>query len=51
MLIREKIYIESLKRKREITIYLPDDYQTSGKEYPVLFINDGQNAFLMKSHI
>lgn len=45
MLIREKIYIKSLKRKREISIYLPDDYQTTDKKYPVLFINDGQNAF------
>lgn len=46
MLIREYIYIKSLKRKRELLIYLPDDYEISGKRYPVLFINDGQNAFI-----
>lgn len=45
MLIREHLYIKSLKRKREIIIYAPDDCKYSGKKYPVLFINDGQNAF------
>lgn len=45
MFIEENIYIKSLRRKRKITIYLPDDYQTSNKRYPVLYINDGQNAF------
>ena len=34
-----------LQRDREIMIYLPDDYETSGKRYPVMYINDGQNAF------
>ncbi|MFQ7173478.1 MAG: alpha/beta hydrolase-fold protein [Thomasclavelia ramosa] len=28
-----------------MTIYVPDDYKTSNKQYPVLYINDGQNAF------
>ncbi|MCQ2507710.1 MAG: hypothetical protein MJ097_02845 [Dorea sp.] len=37
--------MKMLQREREITIYVPDDYQTSGKRYPVLYINDGQNAF------
>lgn len=45
MLIREKIYMKALKRKRELIVYLPDDFETSGKRYPVLLINDGQNAF------
>lgn len=45
MFIEENIYIKSLRRKRKITIYLPDDYLTSNKRYPVLYINDGQNAF------
>ncbi|MFQ7172634.1 MAG: hypothetical protein ACLRQF_11505 [Thomasclavelia ramosa] len=34
-----------------MTIYVPDDYETSNKRYPVLYINDGQNAFLMRLHI
>lgn len=46
MLIRENIFIKSLKRKRELLIYLPDDYEMTDKRYPVLFINDGQNAFI-----
>ena len=45
MIIKEKIEMKSLKRERDIIIYVPDDYLTSKKRYPVLFINDGQNAF------
>lgn len=45
MLIQKNIYMDILNRDREICIYLPDDYQTSGKRYPVMYINDGQNAF------
>lgn len=45
MLIKKTIYMKILQREREITIYLPDDYATSGKRYPVMYINDGQNAF------
>ena len=45
MFIEKNIYMRSLRRWRKITIYVPDDYQTSNKRYPVLYINDGQNAF------
>ena len=45
MFIEKNIYMRSLRRRRKITIYVPDDYQTSNKRYPVLYINDGQNAF------
>ena len=45
MFIEENMYTRSLRRKRKITIYVPDDYETSNKRYPVLYINDGQNAF------
>lgn len=45
MIITEKLYMKLLKREREISIYLPDDYMTSGKQYPVMYIQDGQNAF------
>ena len=45
MIIKEEMYIRSLKRKRHIDIYVPDDYQSAKKRYPVLIINDGQNAF------
>lgn len=48
MFIEKKMYMKSLRRMRKITIYVPDDYQTSNKRYPVLYINDGQNAFFDK---
>lgn len=49
MFIEKSFYIKSLRRKRNVIIYVPDDYQTSGKQYPVLYINDGQNAFFDES--
>lgn len=45
MVISEKFHMQELNRDRELLIYLPDDYASSGKRYPVLYINDGQNAF------
>ena len=42
-----KIKIPSLSgsEQRLVYIYLPDDYQTSGKRYPVLYMFDGHNIF------
>ncbi len=37
--------IPQLNRTRKIWIYLPPDYHTSQKEYPVLYMQDGQNLF------
>ena len=31
--------------KRKVWIYLPADYKTSDKNYPVLYMHDGQNLF------
>ena len=31
--------------QRNAYIYLPDDYATSGKKYPVLYMFDGHNVF------
>ena len=45
MIISQNIHMKELNRDREILIWLPEDYQTSGKRYPVMYINDGQNAF------
>ncbi len=45
MIIRKNITMQKLKRDREVILYLPDDYASSGKRYPVMYINDGQNAF------
>jgi metallo-beta-lactamase class B len=34
-----------LGRTRRVWIYLPPDYATSSKRYPVLYMHDGQNVF------
>jgi predicted alpha/beta superfamily hydrolase len=38
-------YMPQLERSRRICLYLPPDYETSGKNYPVLYMHDGQNLF------
>ncbi len=38
-------FIPTLSRYRKVWIYLPPDYHTSGKQYPVLYMHDGQNLF------
>lgn len=45
MIIKEEMYIRSLKRKRHIDIYVPDDYQSAKKRYPVLIINEWSKCF------
>jgi predicted alpha/beta superfamily hydrolase len=37
--------IPQLQRTRRVWIYLPADYATSSKKYPVLYMHDGQNLF------
>lgn len=37
--------ISQLNRERRIWIYLPPDYESSGKKYPVIYMHDGQNLF------
>lgn len=32
---------------RKVFLYLPDDWQTSGRRYPVVYMFDGHNLFLM----
>lgn len=45
-----KIKIPELsgEMERNAYIYLPDDYETSGKKYPVLYMFDGHNVFFDK---
>ncbi len=38
-------YMPQLNRNRTIRIYLPPNYATSGKRYPVIYMSDGQNLF------
>lgn len=42
-------FIPQLNKKRRIWIYLPKNYQTTGKNYPVLYMQDGQNLFNEKT--
>jgi predicted alpha/beta superfamily hydrolase len=37
--------IPQLGRTRRVWVYLPTDYATSGRRYPVLYLHDGQNVF------
>jgi len=38
-------YMPELKRTRRIWLYLPQDYATTKKRYPVMYLQDGQNLF------
>jgi len=38
-------FIPQLNRTRRVWIYLPSDYSGSKKNYPVLYMHDGQNVF------
>ncbi|MBT8272390.1 MAG: DUF4968 domain-containing protein, partial [Bacteroidia bacterium] len=44
-ILSENFDIPELDRSRRIWMYLPPDYYTSGEDYPVLYIHDGQNVF------
>jgi len=41
----DSFYMPQLKRYRKIWIYLPKEYTSSKKRYPVLYMHDGQNLF------
>ena len=43
--ITSEFEIPQLKKQRRISILLPYDYDVSGKQYPVLYLQDGQNLF------
>ena len=47
MIKKWKVKIPELsgQMERKAYIYLPDDYATSGKRYPVLYMFDGHNVF------
>jgi predicted alpha/beta superfamily hydrolase len=44
-LLPEQLEIPGLNRKRQVRMYLPPNYATSGKRYPVLYMHDAQNLF------
>ncbi|AMM53017.1 hypothetical protein TH61_16500 [Rufibacter sp. DG15C] len=43
--LSHEFWMPQLNRSRRVWIYLPPDYATSGKKYPVLYMHDGQNLF------
>ena len=46
MIVEKELFMSKLNETRKIFIYLPDDYETSNKQYPVLYAFDGHNIFL-----
>ncbi|MDC9723751.1 MAG: alpha/beta hydrolase-fold protein [Urechidicola sp.] len=44
-ILSEDFFIPQLNRTRKIWLYLPPDYKTSNKDYPVIYMHDGQNLF------
>ncbi len=44
-LLGEPLEMAGLNRKRQVRLYLPPGYASSGKRYPVLYMHDGQNLF------
>jgi predicted alpha/beta superfamily hydrolase len=44
-LLDADFFMPQLNRNRRIMIYLPPDYETTQKRYPVLYMHDGQNLF------
>ncbi|MDD6468190.1 MAG: alpha/beta hydrolase-fold protein [Erysipelotrichaceae bacterium] len=45
MIIKEEVTITPFDCQRMLHIYLPDDYETSEKRYPVFYMYDGHNLF------
>ncbi|OLQ74154.1 hypothetical protein BIT28_19975 [Photobacterium proteolyticum] len=45
MILLEGFDMPQLNRRRLVRIYLPEDYATSSKRYPVIYMHDGQNVF------
>lgn len=48
-ILSDTFLIPQLNRKRRIWMYLPKDYNTSAKTYPVLYMHDGQNLLIKTS--
>ncbi|RNI28948.1 alpha/beta hydrolase-fold protein [Rufibacter latericius] len=44
-ILSNEFWMPQLKRSRRIWLYLPPNYASSDKKYPVLYMHDGQNLF------
>ncbi|MFX3624106.1 MAG: alpha/beta hydrolase [Ectobacillus sp.] len=45
MLEKFQVTMKALNRERNVTVYVPAGYFQTGKAYPVLYMQDGQNLF------
>lgn len=45
LIVLENFVIPELNRTRAVRIYLPKDYATSQRQYPVWYMHDGQDLF------
>lgn len=43
--VQHDVYSPQLGNRRSVWLYLPRDYATSGRRYPVIYMHDGQNLF------
>ena len=43
--VSSELYSERLDRETHLLAYLPPSYETSDREYPVVYMHDGQNLF------
>ncbi len=44
-IMSKQFNVPQLRRRRRISVLLPWNYESSGKRYPVLYLQDGQNLF------
>lgn len=44
-IVAQRFNVPQLRRRRRISVLLPWNYNSSGKHYPVLYLQDGQNLF------
>jgi predicted alpha/beta superfamily hydrolase len=47
--LSSSFYMPQLNKSRKIWLYLPKDYNSTTKRYPVLYMHDGQNLFDKKT--
>ena len=45
MIVKKTITYTPTNKKRNLHIYLPDDYEQSNEQYPVMYFFDGHNLF------
>lgn len=43
--VLHRVWSPQLRNQRDILVHLPPSYTTSDKQYPVLYMHDGQNLF------